>query len=106
VLGVAGLINACGGSSSPTPVSTPTPVAIPSPTPTPTATPTPVAAACPLGKGTVSASCARHTGQFIADVDAAVNRLMSENPALFDFGDVSTPRVKDTTAYYSGVLSN
>jgi hypothetical protein len=39
-------------------------------------------------------------------VDAAVNRLMSENPALFDFGDVSTPRVKDTTAYYSGVLSN
>jgi hypothetical protein len=106
VLAGAGLINACGGSSSPTPVATPTPVAIPSPTPTPTVTPTPVAADCPLGKGTVSASCARHTGQFIDQIDAAVTQLMSESPAIFDFGDASTPRVKDSAAYYAGVLRN
>jgi hypothetical protein len=101
---VAAGINACGGSSGPTPVSTPTPVAAaPSPTPTPTATPTPVAAECPLGKGTASASCARHNGRFIEEVDAAVAQVLRESPAFFDLGDPNTPRVRDSAGYYAAV---
>ena len=103
---VAAGINACGGSSNPSPVTTPTPVAVPSPTPTPTpsATPTPVAADCPLGKGTASASCARHDGRFVEDVDAAVAEVLRESPALFDLGDPNNPRVRDSAGYYQAVL--
>ena len=107
-LSVAAGINACGGSNSPTPVSTPTPVAIPSPTPTPTPapTPTPVAADCPLGKGTASASCARHNGRFVDDVEAAVEQVLRERPALFDLGDPNNPRVRDSAGYYAAVLQS
>jgi hypothetical protein len=106
---VAAGVNACGGSSGPTPVATPTPVGpapSPTPTPTPTATPTPVAAECPLGKGTASASCARHGGRFVDDVDAAVSQVLSQRPTLFDLGDPNNPRVRDTAGYYAEVLRN
>jgi hypothetical protein len=72
--------------------------------PSPTATP--VAANCPLGKGTASASCARHNGEFVPEVDAAVSQVLRDNPALFDMGDPSNPRVRDAGAYYAAVVRN
>jgi len=100
-------INACGGSSGPTALPSTSPI-VPAPTPTPTPTPptTPVAAACPLGKGTVSASCARHDGRFVSEVDAAVTQVLRDNPALFDLGDPANPRVRDAAGYYAGVVRN
>jgi hypothetical protein len=86
---------------------TPSPsVPAPTPTPTPVPTPTPAAAACPLGKGTVSASCARHNGRFVSDVDAAVSQLLRDSPALFDLGDPANPRVRDAAGYHAGVVRN
>lgn len=100
-------INACGGSSGPTALPSTSPT-VPAPTPTPTPTPptTPVAAACPLGKGTVSASCARHNGRFVSEVDAAVTQVLRDSPALFDLGDPANPRVRDAAGYYAGVVRN
>ena len=102
---------ACSGSSGPTPV--PTPSASPSPQPTPTATPTPTpspsAASCPLGKGTVNTSCARHSAQLLDAVEQAVARLIQERPQLFNLADLDAggaPRVLDTAQYYAGVVSN
>ena len=97
-------INACG-SSSPTPVPTPaasTPAPAPTPAPSPTATP--VASSCPAGKGTVYTSCARHVGQFVDDVDGAIDQLIRDSPALFDLADASNPRVRDPAAYHAGVV--
>jgi len=106
VAALAAGINACG-SSSPTPVPTPSPSApAPTPTPVPSPTATPVASACPVGKGTVYTSCARHVGQFVDEVDGAITQLMRDNPALFDLGDASNPRVRDAAAYYAGVVRN
>lgn len=100
-------INACGGSSGPTALPSTSPT-VPAPTPTPTPTPptTPAAAACPLGKGTVSASCARHNGRFVSEVDAAVTQVLRDSPALFDLGDPANPRVRDAAGYYAGVVRN
>jgi hypothetical protein len=107
VVGIVAAFQACGGSNSPTPLPTPVP-SVPAPTPTPTpvpsATPTPVAANCPLGKGTASASCARHNGQFVSEIDAAVSQVMRENPGMFDMGDPANPRVRDSAAYYAAVV--
>src|SRR6185503_3292264 len=103
-------VYACGGSNSPTPVPTPAP-STPAPTPTPTPAPSPsatppVATACPLGKGSASASCARHVGQFIPDVDAAITQVLRDNPSLFEMGDPNNPRVRDSAAYYAAVVRN
>jgi hypothetical protein len=99
-------INACG-SSSPTPVPTPSPsTPAPTPTPVPSPTATPVASSCPSGKGTVYTSCARHVGQFVDEVDGAISQLMRDNPALFDLADAANPRVRDSAAYYAGVVRN
>ena len=104
---LAAAINACGGSSGPTPLPTPsasTPAPTPTPLPSPTATPG--ASACPLGKGTASASCARHNGRFVGDVDSALDQVLRDQPALFDLGDPSNPRVRDSAGYYAAVVRN
>ena len=98
-------INACSGSSGPTPVSTPSPSA-PASSPTPAPTATPVAAGCPVGKGTVHTSCARHVAEFVDEVDGAVSQLVRESPSLFDLGDPDKPRVRDAGGYYAGVVRN
>ena len=102
---VAAAINACGGSSGPTPVPTPS-LSAPAPTPTPVPTPTPGAAACTLGKGTASASCARHDGRFVSDVDAAVDLVLRDDAVLFDLGDPNNPRVRDVGGYHAAVVRN
>lgn len=111
------LASACGGGS---PTSNPPvtqPPASPTPAPTPTATPSPtpsgtpntIAAACPLGKGTVNTACNRTGASFLAEVDAAIDKLVADRPDLFDTRDLAGPReykVKDIDAYYAGVVRN
>ena len=111
------LASGCGGGSptSNPPVtlapSTPTPASTGTPTPIPTATSTPptIAAGCPLGKGTVNTACNRTSASFLAEVDAAIDKLVADRPELFDTRDLAGPReykVKDIDAYYAGVAAN
>jgi hypothetical protein len=91
--------------------STPTPASTGTPTPIPTATSTPatIAATCPLGKGTVNTACNRTGASFLAEVDAAIDKLVADQPEIFDTRDLAGPReykVKDIDAYYAGVVRN
>lgn len=117
IVAAALLASGCGGGSptSAPPVtlapSTPTPATTGTPTPTPTATPTPstVAAGCPLGKGTVNTACNRTSASFLAEVDAAIDKLVADRPEIFDTRDLAGPReykVRDIDAYYAGVTAN
>jgi hypothetical protein len=117
IVAAALLASGCGGGS-PTgtpPVtlapSTPTPASTGTPTPVPTATSTPatIAASCPLGKGTVNTACNRTSASFLAEVDAAIDKLVADRPEIFDTRDLAGPReykVKDIDAYYAGVVRN
>jgi hypothetical protein len=70
--------------------------------------PTPVSA-CPIGKGTLDSSCARGTGAFLKDVEAAIDLLTTQKPEIFDLKDQIAPgayRVRDADAYYLGVVTN
>jgi hypothetical protein len=49
------------------------------------------AATCPLGNGTLEASCSRRTTQFEADVNAAIDRVAEKHPEYFDMTDVKGP---------------
>jgi hypothetical protein len=78
------LLAVCGdGDKTPSAPSTPPPTAAPAPTPTPT----PIARTnCErLGPGTgAGVSCPRQTANFQKEVDAAIDRLRSERPDIFD----------------------
>ncbi len=98
----------CSGSSPAQPVPVPT-VA---PTPTPVATPTPkplsVIPPCPLpASGTgPSATCTAQRSQLQADVFAAIDRVISERPDLFNLNDVDGgPRILDYDGYMTAVVS-
>jgi hypothetical protein len=117
IVAAALLASGCGGGSptSTPPVtlapSTPTPASTGTPTPIPTATSTPatIAATCPLGKGTVNTACNRTSASFLAEVDAAIDKLVADRPEIFDTRDLAGPReykVKDIDAYYAGVVRN
>jgi hypothetical protein len=102
-----------GGSSSPTapPQATPTPAPAPTPTPTPTPSPDPgpTASSCPLGKGSVRATCSRTNPTFLPDVNDAIEKLVAESPDLFDKSDtngIGGYRVLDAERYAAGVVEN
>ena len=80
------LAAACSSSpSGPVAVSSPSPPAAPSsPVPSPSAPAPPGAAACRYGLGTLDTSCARRTGQFEPEVNAAIDRLALRHPEYFD----------------------
>jgi len=70
--------------------------------------PTPVSA-CPIGKGTLDSSCARNSGVFLKDVEAAIDLLAAQKPEIFDLKDqisAGSYRVLDVDAYYEGVVRN
>ena len=82
---VALLLAAACSSSPSAPVATgsPSPApAAPSPAPSPSASVTP--AACRYGLGTLDTTCARRTGQFEPDVNAAIDRVAVRHPEYFD----------------------
>src|SRR5216684_2646806 len=70
--------------------------------------PTPVSA-CPIGKGTLDSSCARNSGVFLKDIEAAIDLLVAQKPEIFNLNDqisAGSYRVLDVDAYYEGVVRN
>ena len=67
----------------------------------------PVPEGCSLPQSTYLA-CGRPESRFINHVDAAIQRMIDENPEMFDFDDINPgtdwPRVNDIKAYQLGVV--
>jgi hypothetical protein len=78
VLGIA-----CGGGS-PSP-GTPSSPAPPTTTLAPAPAPTPIpGTTCHLGYGVANENCSRDTASFLPDVEAAIDKLVAEEPDIFD----------------------
>ena len=77
-------------------------------TPTPPPPPPPAAAVgCNAGPGTFNDNCQRLSPAFLADVNAAIDRVVARRPDLFNLDDVRGPGgyyVKDSDKYYDEVL--
>ncbi len=97
---------ACGGGSSPvSPVPTPGASA----TPTPNPAPTPVLTSCPLGLGTGRFTCQGDVPGLLPQLDAAIDKLVSDHPSLFDTTNppaVGGYLIYDVDAFYDGVIDN
>jgi hypothetical protein len=106
---VAALAVSCGGGSpsSSTPVTTVP--AQPSPTPPGGG---PGTLSCPLGKGSVNTVCVRDkSSRLLNDVEAAINRVVAQQPAFLDLKDEASPnsaqyKILDSKAYINAVAVN
>ena len=90
--------------AEPNPVISPAGAATPTPPPPP---PPAAAVGCNAGPGTFNDNCQRLSPAFLADVDAAINRVVARRPDLFNLDDVRGPGgyfVKNADAYYHEVL--
>ncbi len=98
---------ACGGSASPAqPAPVPTPTPVPQPTPTPLALS--VIPPCPLPPSNpgASASCTKPKQRLADEVNAAIDRTITERPELFDLENVNGgPKVLNLNAYYTAVVA-
>jgi hypothetical protein len=101
----------CGGGGG-TPASS---TVVATPTPAATATPDSGAGAsgytCPIGMGDVDASCSKTSPQLTAAIEAAIDRLVTDRPALFNTHEeqgegTGQYRVLDAEAYLEGVVEN
>lgn len=97
--------------ASPTPTTTTTLPGAPTTVPTtPTTLPggSIAAVSCPLGMGTPRAACDRSAPQLLGDVEAAIDKVILEQPKLFDktrtIGE-GLYYVNDPTAYQAAVVS-
>ena len=112
VLALALLAASCGKGTPAEPTPSPTPTPAPAPTPTPVPSPTPVNArtACGVGKGTGSgleSSCPRTEESFLAQVNIAIDRVVSKHPNYFDFDNLRGDAgyyVKNVNGYYAEVV--
>jgi hypothetical protein len=100
----------CGRSSSPVSPASPTPPPLPTPTPVAGDEGVP-AGSCPIGKGSVSASCQNRQPQLLDAVEAAIGRLVREHPEIFDRAEEAIPntgqyRVLAADAYLDGLVAN
>jgi hypothetical protein len=98
----------CGKGSAPTavPPATPTPTPVAAPTPTPS-TVQMVEAGCTSGRGTANASCARSSSFYLADLDAAIDRVVREHPEYFNLKETrgeGSYKILDKGAYRSAVI--
>jgi hypothetical protein len=106
---VAALALSCGGGGSPSSSTPPTTVPQASPTPSGGG---PVALSCPLGKGSKVTACQRNrASHLLADVEAAINRVVGQRPAFLDLKDEARPntgqyRILDQKAYVAAVVAN
>lgn len=94
---------ACGGGSS-QPATPSVPVATPTPAPTPA--PSPAAFVCPLPPSTnLSPECPKLTPQLGAQVNRAVDAVLTKRPELFNFNDMlgGNPKVLDREKYHEAV---
>jgi hypothetical protein len=126
VVGWVGLIGvvlglACSGSSPSTTGPDPAPGSTtprPGGTAAATATPTsPISSpptnsaglSCPLGGGDLNASCVRSGSNLQVQVNAAIDKLVTERPDIFNTKDEASPggyRVLKVDEYYAGVVRN
>ena len=101
------VVLACNDGSAtvePDPVISPAAAATPTPPPPP---PPAAAVGCNAGPGTFNDNCSRQSPAFLADVDAAINRVVTRRPDLFNLDDARGPGgyfVKDSDSYYHEVL--
>lgn len=102
----------CGGGGSPSSSTPPTTVAPrPDPTPTPVGGGDPFSQlSCPLGRGDANAACKAGTPALLEDVESAMERLLQQQPQVFDLTDESPAgtrsfRVKDREAYMAGLVN-
>ena len=100
------LASSCGGGASPVSPLTPTPA--PSPTPGDGGV---SASSCPIGTGSVTASCQKMSPRLLDAVGAAIDRLVREHPEIFNRADedgqnTGQYRVLESDAYLDGVISN
>jgi hypothetical protein len=108
------MLLACGDGRIVSPISELTPT--PPPTPRPTAqhpkTPAPVGSVvCSIGDGSHDADCRKESSRLAGEVEAAIDLVVEEQPALFDLTQESTPGTKqykilDTQAYLAGVIEH
>ena len=101
------LIASCGGGSSPAqPAPVPT---VPAPTPAPTPTPKALSVIppCSLAASSPGApSCTEPASRLAANVNAAIDRVISERPDLFNLNDVDGgPKILDYDAYMTAVVA-
>lgn len=105
VFAAVALCCSSGGSTPTAPEPSPTPV----PTPTPTPPPTPGSAqGCGVGPGTFNENCFRTSNTYLAEVDAAINRVVQNSPSLFNFEDqrgTGGYYVKDPDEYHRQVVA-
>jgi hypothetical protein len=88
----------------PDPVVSPAAAAPATPPPAP---PPAAAVGCGAEAGTFNDNCSRLSPAFLADVDAAINRVVRRRPDLFNLDDARGPGgyfVKDSDTYYHEVL--
>jgi hypothetical protein len=99
----------CGGGSSPaTPVS---PTVAPDPTPTPPGGGSSSSSTCPIGKGDPTAPCGKTSPQLLAAVEAAIDRVVREEPELFNLQEEAGAgtgqyRVLAGDEYLDAVIAN
>jgi hypothetical protein len=113
---VAMLLSSCGGgrtSQLPVAASTDAPiVATPRPTVAFLKTPQPAGSVvCSIGEGNASATCVRGSSKLEAQVEAAIESVILQQPALFDFTQETEKgnrqyKLHDMQAYLAGVLEN
>jgi hypothetical protein len=57
----------------------------------------------------VSLTCGREVGKFVADVDAAIDTVLKQKPELFDFNDraagTQNPKILDRMGYVNAVIA-
>jgi hypothetical protein len=98
----------CGGSSPAQPAAVPTPVPTPTPAPTPPPQALSVIQPCPLPASNpgLSADCTAPKSVLNSTVNAAIDRVLTERPDLFNLNDVDGgPRILDLDKYMTAVVA-
>lgn len=102
------VLAACGGSTTPAQPTPGVPVASPSAQPTPKPQALSVIPPCPLPASNpgASASCTKPQRRLEADVNAAIDRVITQRPDLFNLADIDGgPRILNYEAYMIAVVA-
>jgi len=98
----------CGGSSPAQPAAVPTVAPTPPPAPMPPPQPLSVIPPCPLpaSNPSLAADCTAPRSVLAGDVNAAIDRVLTERPDLFNLNDVDGgPRILDYDKYMTAVVA-
>src|SRR5258705_8969854 len=106
------LTGSCGKGTppEPSPSPTPPPAAVATPTPAPAPTPVNARVACGVGAGSgdgLEHSCPRSGENFLAQVNSAINRVVTKSPQIFDLDNARGDGgyyVKNVNQYFNQVV--